>query len=84
MYKVIRFFDDLQDNNYRYNVGDTFPRVGVGVSDTRLNELASGANKQGRPLIQFVEDKTEAKENPAAADEKPKKASTGKRKAAEK
>lgn len=84
MYKVIHYFTDLQDHDYPYRVGDSFPRLGVKVSDTRLNELASGANKQGRPLIQFVEDKTEAKENPAAADEKPKKASTGKRKAAEK
>lgn len=84
MYKVIHLFDDMQDHNYRYNVGDSFPRAGVRVSETRLNELASGANKQGKPLIQFIEDKTETKENPAPAEKKAKKAATGKRKVAEK
>ena len=84
MYKVIHHFADLQDHDYPYEVGDVFPRLGVKVSNTRLNELASGDNRQGRPLIEFVEEKTEVKENPAPAEKKPKKATTGKRKAAEK
>ncbi len=83
MYKVLHYFTDLQDHDYPYNEGDIFPRSGLKVSDTRLNELASGDNKQGKPLIQFVEEKTEAKENPAPTEKKPKKAATGKRKAAE-
>lgn len=58
MYKVIKYFTDLHDNNYPYNVGDTFPRCGVTVSEGRLAELASDSNKQGTPLIQLVnEDK---------------------------
>ena len=28
MYKVIHFFTDLQDNDFAYEVGDTFPRKG--------------------------------------------------------
>lgn len=56
MYKVIKFFTDLQDNNYPYTVGDTFPRVGVKVSEDRLAELAGSENLQGVPLIQLVEE----------------------------
>lgn len=58
MYRVIKFFTDLQDNNYPYNVGDTFPRSGVTVSEVRLAELSGSCNKQGVPLIQLVEDQT--------------------------
>lgn len=50
-YKVIKFFTDLQDNNYPYNVGDKFPRTGVTVSAERLAELAGSENKHGVPLI---------------------------------
>jgi hypothetical protein len=54
MYKVIKFFVDLQDNNQPYNVGDTFPRKGLNVSEERLAELASNKNKQGVPLIELI------------------------------
>lgn len=67
MYKVIKFFTDLQDNDYPYNAGDVFPRSGVGVSEGRIAELASGNNKQGEPLIALVEEapKTAAKKKTA-------------------
>lgn len=55
-YKVIKFFTDLQDDGHPYNVGDTFPRVGVSVSKERLDELAGSGNRQGVPLIEAVED----------------------------
>lgn len=51
MYKVIRHFVDLQDNNHSYNAGDTFPRSGLVVSEDRYAELAGSENKQGVPLI---------------------------------
>lgn len=54
MYKVIRFFTDLQDGKHAYNVGDTFPREGITVSDERIAILASKANRQGVPLIKEV------------------------------
>lgn len=68
MYKVIKFFTDLHDNNYPYNVGDTFPRAGVSVSTGRLDELAGSNNKQGVPLIALVEEpeSEEEPEKPAA------------------
>lgn len=52
MYKVIRYFTDLQDNNYPYNEGDIFPRDGMTVTKERIEELSSANNKQLRPLIQ--------------------------------
>ncbi len=60
MYKVIKYFTDLHDNDYPYNVGDIFPRSGVTVTEGRLAQLASSDNKQGVPLIQLVEDAPEA------------------------
>ena len=57
MYKVIKSFTDLQDNNYAYYVGDTFPRNGVEVDADRLSELASCKNRIGVPLIEEVEEK---------------------------
>ena len=56
MYKVISYFTDLQDFNHPYKVGDTFPRLGLKVSNERLEELASSKNKQGKPLIEKVEE----------------------------
>jgi hypothetical protein len=63
MYKVIKFFTDLQDNNRPYNVGDIFPHAETSypVSEERLAELAGSDNKQGVPLIQLVEESAEEK-----------------------
>ena len=57
MYKVIKFFTDLQDNNYAYYVGDTFPRNGVEAGAERIAELSSDKNLQGVPLIEEVVEK---------------------------
>lgn len=56
MYRVVRYFTDLQDNNYAYNAGDKFPRDGMVVSNERINELLSDKNKQCRQLIQYVDE----------------------------
>lgn len=67
MYKVIRYFTDLQDNNRPYNVGDQFPHIECGypVTEKRLAELASRNNMQKTPLIRYVEVE-EAPKKPAA------------------
>lgn len=67
MYKVIKFFTDLNDNNHPYNVGEIFPRLGVTATEKRLAELAGSNNKQGVPLISPVEaEKAEpARKSPA-------------------
>ena len=57
MYRVIKSFTDLQDNNYAYYVGDTFPHNGVEVVAERIAELASDKNRLGVPLIEDVAEK---------------------------
>ena len=57
MYKVIKSFYDLKDNNHVYSVGDTFPHNGVEVGDERIAELASDKNRLGVPLIEAIEEK---------------------------
>lgn len=61
MYKVVKHFIDLQDNNYKYDVDDTYPRKGLNVLQSRINELASDKNRQGCPLIEEI---PEAEEKP--------------------
>ena len=68
MYRVIKAFTDLQDNNYAYDPKDparnTYPRKGLSVLPSRIKELASKNNRQGVPLIEEipeVEDKPEKK-----------------------
>ena len=57
MYKVIKSFYDLKDNNHVYSVGDTFPHNGVEVGSERIAELSSDKNLQGVPLIEEVAEK---------------------------
>ena len=57
MYKVIKSFTDLQDNNYAYYVGDTFPHNGVEVGAERIAELSGDKNRLGVPLIEEITEK---------------------------
>lgn len=57
MYKVIHYFNDLQDDGYAYNVGDEFPHKGMTVTKERIAELSGSENKQGVPLIAEVKPK---------------------------
>lgn len=76
MYKVIKHFIDLHDNDHSYNEGDIFPREGVDVSEERIKELAGSDNKQHTPLIELVEEDpdntadTDTAEKPPKAGEK--------------
>lgn len=56
MYKVVKHFTDMQDNNFAYNVGDEYPRKGMSVLPSRIKELAGKKNRQGCPLIEEIED----------------------------
>lgn len=78
MYKVIKFFTDLHDDHYPYNVGDTFPRERIAVTEERLKELAGKENKQGEPLIQPIED-DEPEHEVTAADSSVKRSTAKKR-----
>lgn len=52
MYRVIKAFSDSEDDGYVYWEGDEYPRVGLEVSDERIEGLLGTRNKQGVPLIQ--------------------------------
>ena len=56
-YKVIEYFEDLQDNGRPYNVGDVFPVDGNTVTAERLAELASTQNRRRIQLIEEVVEK---------------------------
>jgi hypothetical protein len=66
-YKVLKHFTDIQDNNYAYNEGDTYPREGMSVLPSRIRELATDENRQGVALIVEV-DEEKPKRKPAKAD----------------
>ena len=54
----------MQDNRHPYHEGDIFPREGLKVSDARLEELSGSNNKQGKPLIEKIEDDFSKHMNP--------------------
>lgn len=60
-YKVIHYFEDLQDKSHPYSVGDIFPRSGLTVSEERLAELSSENNRRKKPLIKKIEEVLEEK-----------------------
>lgn len=60
MYRVIEVFTDLQDNNYRYNIGDTYPRMGYKPSTKRIDELSGANNKRGKPLIKAAQESVQS------------------------
>lgn len=74
IYRVIKVFTDLQDNEHKYHTGDIFPRDGYTPSAERIRELSTSENRRGCPLIEEIPDQMP---EPAPADtkeaEKPKK-----------
>lgn len=82
-YVVVKTFTDMQDNNYRYEVGAEYPRIGLEVSKARLDELASNKNRRGIALIEEVAEEEVAEEavmeKDVTEDEPVKKASTPRR-----
>lgn len=71
MYRVIKYFTDLNDGNHAYNVGDIYPRKDLKVSEDRIKLLSSSNNLQGQPLIEKVEEvKVEKVEKPKADNKK--------------
>lgn len=51
MFKVIKEFRDLKDNNYIYRINDIYPYDNKEVSSERIQELASKKNLIGKNLI---------------------------------
>ena len=72
MYKVIKLFTDLKDGGHQYNIGDLFPRKGSNVSEERIKELLSSANRQGTPLIEEIKEPKKVVEEKVEQPEEPK------------
>lgn len=69
-YTVIKSFTDMQDNNFLYKEGDTFPREGFDVLPSRIKELETTANRRGEILIKEIEDEPKTKKKTAKKAEK--------------
>lgn len=54
MYRVIEYFEDLQDNNRPYEVGDIYPKSDIKPTKERFIELATDKNRRHIPLIKRV------------------------------
>lgn len=55
-YLVIKSFSDMQDNNYKYHVGDYFPHDGLTVTPERIEELSTDKNRRKTPMIEEVQE----------------------------
>jgi hypothetical protein len=68
MYKVVKYFVDLRDNNHEYKAGDVYPREGYTPTAERIAELSGSENLQKQPLIAKVAEAAKAapKKKPAA------------------
>ena len=84
MYRVLEFFHDLEDKTEtkngtiyaEYKENDTYPREGFKPSEKRIEELLSGNNKRGIPLIEKVDEPetvAEVAEEQAEPEKKPRK-----------
>lgn len=69
MFKVVKRFYDLKDNNHAYYEGDIFPHNKVKVSEKRIAELSSNKNKMGVPLIVEIPEKPSKKAIKKAVEE---------------
>lgn len=61
MFKVVKKFYDLKDNNHAYYEGNIYPHNKVKVSEKRIAELLSNKNKMGVPLIEEIPEKPSKK-----------------------
>ena len=55
-YLVIKSFSDMQDNNYKYKVGDYFPHDGLTVKAERIEELSTNKNRRKMPMIKEIQE----------------------------
>ena len=51
VYKVLQYFEDLQDNGHAYRAGEKYPRPGYRPAPERLAELSGMDNRRGEALI---------------------------------
>lgn len=71
MYRVIKYFIDLEDNNHVYSVGDKYPYTGMAKPE-RVAFLSSYKNKLGAPVIKAVDEPSvEVEQAEEPTEEKP-------------
>ena len=68
-YKVKEYFQDAKDGNRIQNVGDTYPRAGLTVSDERIRELSTPFNARGMVLIEEIKSRRSADEDEKSDEE---------------
>lgn len=64
VYKVIKKFKDLKDNDHIYEVDDIYPRKDIKLEDIshkRIKELTTKKNKIGEILIEEIKEKSAEK-----------------------
>jgi hypothetical protein len=61
MYRVIRAFRDLKNNEHYYAVGDTYPVAGYKPANARIDELVKGTNANGHVYLEKIEEKPSKK-----------------------
>lgn len=64
VYKVIKKFKDLEDNDHIYEVNDIYPREDIkleDISQKRIKELTTKKNKIGEILIEEIKEKSAEK-----------------------
>ena len=69
-FKVIKYFTDMQDNDFEYNEGDFFPRNGLSVLPSRIKELSTTQNRRKEILIVEVPDEDKPKKEKKTKSEK--------------
>jgi hypothetical protein len=69
-YKVIKYFTDMQDNDFEYNEGDIFPREDLKVLPSRIKELSTTQNRRKEILITEVPDEEKPKKEKKTKSEK--------------
>lgn len=63
-YKVLVYFEDLQDYRHPYHAGDLFPRAGYTPSAKRIAELCGTNNKRGAAVIEPVKAEKQEETSP--------------------
>lgn len=61
-YKVIENFFDTDDNMRLYEVGQTYPREGVEVTEERVDYLSNKNGDFKKPFIKYVANEIDNKE----------------------
>ncbi|SJZ37985.1 hypothetical protein [Garciella nitratireducens] len=60
-YVVIKYFTDIQDNDYEYFPGMIYPRVGLKVNKERIKELSTKNNRRKEIFIAELEEREKPK-----------------------